>query len=589
MMSESEKKNKGRVRLVRHFLKGSLHLFILSILSAMVMQVLTLLIPQVIRNSVDRLNEGVDLRSSAITIIILALLAVLFRYGRIYLNERAAQGMMRTMRNELHQHLGRLPLGWFHENSTGDIIQRCTNDTDRIGTFVSQQLTEVIRILILVVFSFIFMFRMNFTLSLIALLTFPVIVGYSLFFHARIGSRFQVCDEEEGTLSTIAQENLTGIRVVHAFGREKFEQDRFAKQNRIYTDSWMGLMKLLSLFWGCGDLLSGIQVMLIITVGSVLCVRGRMTAGEFIAFLSYNSMMVWPVRSLGRIIAEMSKAGVSIDRIGYILRSVPESQAYRTAEPSIDTLMKGDIVFDHVTFRYSQAPVVDDVSFTIRGGTTVGILGPTGCGKSTLMLLLDRLYDLKEEEGSIRIGGQDIRNLSLKELRSHIGMVLQEPYLFSRSISENIAITKPELSMPEVRHAASTAFLDQAVDSFDKGYDTLVGERGVTLSGGQKQRTAIARMLTQKAPVMVFDDSLSAVDAETDRKIRAALQTETKGATVILISHRITTLIDSDLILVMDKGKIAESGSPEQLYQKKGIYRRIYDLQLGGMEGGVSE
>lgn len=586
----------------------------MSVISAMIMQILTLMIPQVMRDSIDRLNKGANLKAAGISIIGLALLAVLFRYGRIYLNERAAQTMMRTMRNELHERLGHLPLSWFNENSTGDIIQRCTNDTDRIGTFVSQQLTEVIRIVILVVFSFVFMFRMNTALSLVALLTFPVIIGYSLFFHSRIGSHFLKCDEEEGTLSTIAQENLTGIRVVHAFGREKTEQDRFERQNRIYTDSWMDLMKLLSLFWGSGDLLSGIQVMLMITVGAWLCVRGKMTAGEYIAFLSYNSMMVWPVRSLGRIIAEMSKAGVSIDRIGYIIRSIPEpdcfspsnigensmkkveaiktsSSPFAKKEPDAvtekepDTVMKGDIVFDHVSFSYEKAPVVKDISFTIRGGSTVGILGPTGCGKSTLMLLLDRLYEPDEDGGSIYIGGRDIRSFAPSDLRRRIGMVLQEPYLFSRTISENIAIASPDINMREIRHAAGTAALDQTILSFESGYDTIVGERGVTLSGGQKQRTAIARMLTRKTPIMVFDDSLSAVDAETDRQIRSALRKETGNATVILISHRITTLLDSDRILVMDRGRITEQGTPDELYRKNGAYRRIYDLQLGGKEG----
>ena len=548
-MSRSRKRPEGaavsnRTGLVLHFVRGSAFLFLLSIFCSMMVTLLQLYIPRVIEEAVDSLESGGNLVASALLIVVLALGAVLFRYGRISFNEQAAQTMMKAMRDELHARILHLPLSWHQQNATGDIMQRCTNDTDRINEFVSHQLTDVFRIAILIAVSFFHMFQMNLRLSFIAAAAIPVVVGYSLFFHVRIGKRFLVCDEEEGLLSTIAQENLTGIRVVHAFGRERYEQERFGRQNERYTDSWIDLMKLLALFWGCGDLLSGVQVMLIIVFGSVFCVNGTLTPGQFIAFLSYNSMMVWPVRSLGRIISEMSKAGVSIDRIGYILNAPDEEAAFakesRAAakpdsaltEEEIAELMRGDIRFEHVSFRFDDTPVLSDVSFTIPGGSTFGILGATGSGKSTLMLLLDRLYELPEESGSIRISGA----------------------------------------------------LEDTIDSFSSGYDTVVGERGVTLSGGQKQRTAIARMLTQNAPLMVFDDSLSAVDAETDVRIREALKSRLSDATVILISHRVTTLMEADQILVMEQGRVAELGSPAQLYRKNGIYRRVCDLQLSAGE-----
>ena len=623
-----------RSGLVLHFVKGSAFLFLLSIFCSMMVTLLQLYIPRVIEEAVDSLGSGGDLIASALLIIALALGAVLFRYGRISFNEQAAQTMMQAMRDELHRQILHLPLSWHQENATGDIIQRCTNDTDRINEFVSRQLTEVFRIVILIAVSFFHMFQMNLKLSFIAAVTIPVVVGYSLFFHVRIGKRFLVCDEEEGRLSTIAQENLTGIRVVHAFGRERFEQERFGRQNERYTNSWIDLMKLLSLFWGCGDLLSGIQVMLIIVFGSIFCVNGTLTPGQFIAFLSYNSMMVWPVRSLGRIISEMSKAGVSIDRIGYILNSPDEETAFAAGHPAAAEktpfsgndsasagntasnnnvsaaagntdlsgshassgqgsllsaekaagLMRGDIEFDHVSFRFDDTLILKDVSFTIPGSSTFGILGATGSGKSTLMLLLDRLYDLPEDCGSIRIGGTDIRRIPLPVLRKQIGIVLQEPFLFSRTIAENISISHSSMPMEEIRRASDIAALDEAVNSFESGYDTVVGERGVTLSGGQKQRTAIARMLTQHAPVMVFDDSLSAVDAETDVRIREALKSRLSEATVILISHRVSTLMEADRILVMEQGRVAEWGSPEELYKNNGIYRRVCELQYAAGE-----
>lgn len=322
--------------------------------------------------------------------------------------------------------------------------------------------------------------------------------------------------------------------------------------------------------------MSGLQIMLVVVLGAYFCVNGEMTAGEFIAFVSYNTMLVWPVRSLGRTISELSKAGVSVERIRYIMNSQAEQDKPDAVTPNMD----GDIEFQHVTFGYGEVPVLSDVSFKIPKRTTFGILGSTGSGKSTLMHLMNRLYDLPEGNGSITIGGVDIRDMKGEWIRRNIGMVLQEPFLFSRTIGENIGITQNQVTLSEIREAAAIACVDGAITDFTKGYDTLVGERGVTLSGGQKQRTAIARMLMQKTPIMVFDDSLSAVDAETDAKIRQALKNKLKEATVILIAHRVTTLMQADCIMVMDRGRVAEIGSHEELMAKGGIYRKIYDMQM---------
>jgi len=271
----------------------------------------------------------------------------------------------------------------------------------------------------------------------------------------------------------------------------------------------------------------------------------------------------------------MSKAGVSLDRVGYILQAQEEADA-----PDALEAVTGDIVFDHVSFGYEGQPVLEDVSFTITQGSTFAILGGTGSGKSTLVHLLDRLYDLPEGQGRITIGGVDIRQMSRESLRRQIGLVLQEPFLFSQTIRENIAATKPQVPEAELRRAASIACVDEAITEFPEGYETVVGERGVTLSGGQKQRVAIARMLVQQAPIMVFDDSLSAVDAETDTKIRAALRQSLGDATVILISHRVTTLMQADRILVLEGGRVADLGSHGELISRPGIYKDIYDIQM---------
>ncbi len=589
------------------FLRGSKRFFIMSIFGSAAVAALDMVAPQVIRIVVDGCLDnrteslpGVvrrfldeaggrtfiveHLYLAALVILATAALTAVFQYLTNYLNSVATERMMKTTRDMLYAHIERLPYAWHMENQTGDIIQRCTSDVNMVREFVSEQLVQVIRIAVLIAFSVVVMASMSLTLSWIVFLSIPVIIGYSYFFFHRIGHLFLQCDENESVLSTIAQENLTGVRVVRAFGRERYERERFRRQNHVYTDAWMKLCGLLSGFWAAGDLVMALQLLLLVAVGTVLCVRGSLTAGMLIAFISYNRRLIWPVRRLGRMISEMSKAGVSMDRLLYILNSETE-EAGETEKLCPD--MSGDIVFRDVSFGYAEdETILRNISLTIKGGTTLGILGGTGSGKSTLMHLLNRLYEL--QEGDITISGVPVREISLAWLRSHIGMVLQEPYLFSRTIGENIAITKSRTAaetadtadvMAEVRHAARVACIDESIERFSKGYQTIVGERGVTLSGGQKQRTAIARMLVQNTPIMVFDDSLSAVDTETDEKIRNALKQYMGHATVILISHRISTLMDADQILVLEHGRIAQQGTHGELVAQEGLYREIYRIQ----------
>ena len=386
-------------------------------------------------------------------------------------------------------------------------------------------------------------------------------------------------DEEEGKLSGIAQENLTGVRVVRAFNQENYEKARFEKQNKKYTGMWVTMMRLMARFWTSVDLIAGIETLTMTAMGAYYAVHGTLSAGSYIAYLNYNLLLLWPVRMMGRIISQMSKAGISIDRLAYIMNAEEEQDDPDAAD--ID--LRGDIVFSHVRFAYpnNSEGTLRDVSFTIPEGSTVGIIGATGSGKSTLMYLLDRLQELQENGGSITINGTDIRRIRRESLRRQIGMVLQEPYLFSRTLEENIRIARPKATREDIRQASRIASLDGAIQRFEKGYDTYVGERGVTLSGGQKQRAAIAQMLIRKPPIMIFDDSLSAVDAETDAEIRHSLKENTHGSTVILIAHRLTTLMNADQIIVLDQGKIAEQGTHEELLEKNGIYRKIYDLQFG--------
>ena len=605
--NQASPQKQENLSLLWQFLKGAKRYFLVTILAAGMTALADMLQPQIIRAAVDCALGGkeadypefvMDLVNSiggfaylgqhlwimAAAILVVAVFQVLSNYTfRVY-NTKASETLVKSMRDQLFSHIQHLPFSWHMKNKTGDIIQRCTSDIDTTKNFLSEQLTSVFRILILLILSISFMSAMHGLLTLIALIPMPLIIWYSLHFHKKIHDGFMACDENEGKLSAMAQENLTGVRVVRAFGQERSEMDKFTKQNDFYTSLWVNMAKIMSRFWSVSDIFSGIQVMLVVVFGAYFCIQGSLTEGEYIAFISYNSMLVWPIRQLGRMISEMSKAGVSIDRVAYIMHSPIETDDPEAFEPAMD----GDIAFEHVNFAYDNAPeLLHDINFTMKAGTTLGILGGNGSGKSTLMLLLDKLYLLDENSGRITIGGIDIKKIRTEHLRRNIGMVLQEPFLFSRTIAENIGITSPEIDMEAIRAAAAAAALDETITSFAQGYDTMVGERGVTLSGGQKQRSAIARMLTQDTPIMIFDDSLSAVDTQTDAKIRQAISQKFGKASVILISHRITTLSAADKIIVLDRGRIVEEGTHEQLKAGGGIYQKIYETQSGTQEVAV--
>ena len=595
--------------LVWNFLKGSVGLFIAALIFAMLNTAFNAVTPQIIRVAVDfviggqsvslpgwterffsiqkaRSDPAYSLMLSAAAILLVAVLSGICNYISRMNVAKASESFVKSLRDSLFAHIQRLPYSWHNQQQTGEIIQRCTSDVDVIRNFISNQLLEVFRTVFLIMVSLMIMFSMNVKISLVALAFIPIVVGYSGIFYSKIAKRFRLADEAEGELSSTVQENLTGVRVVRAFGREQYEIERFDKRNNRFAALWIRLGRLLSAYWGIGDLITGLQILTVIVMGVMEAVGGTITLGEFLAFVSYNATLVWPVRGLGRILSEMSKAGVSIERVAYILDAEEEHDVPDAVQPPMD----GDITFHHINYSYEgQKPVLKDIDFTIPSGSTFAILGGTGSGKSTLMHLLNRLYDLPPECGSITVGGVDIAEIKRSWLRKNIGMVLQEPFLFSRTIEENIRATRPGASLDEVRHAAQIACVDNAVDDFANGYDTIVGERGVTLSGGQKQRVAIARMLMQQAPIMVFDDSLSAVDSETDAQIRAALKQNLGKSTVILISHRITTLMQADRILVLNDGMMEEFGTHEELIHHNGIYKSIYDIQMSSDDRSLLE
>jgi len=607
-MEEDSMRYKNRFSMLFSFTKKLRHFFAISILAAVVAMLLSFLAPLIVGFSVDSVigdepsmlpapimwiyetlgGHGTLAASLLICALMIAateLITGVIGYASRINMAKGAERMINNLRISLFSHTQNLPFEWHTNNQTGDIIQRCTSDVETVRRFVFNQLIEVFRTVILVIIAIIVMYSLNPIMATVVTAFMPIVIFFTFFFFRQIGHKFHEADKAEGALMVRVQENLTGVRVVRAFGREIYETERFDKANIDFANKWVRLGGTLGTYWGISDVVAFLQTLSVIVVGSYLAYSGTFTVGELLVFLGYSNMIIWPVRQLGRIVNEMSRAGVSLKRLKDIFDAEVESDAPGAIEPP----MNSDIEFHNVNFTYDEQPVLKDVSFTIKSGTTFGILGATGSGKSTLTYLLNGLYDLPEDGGSITIGGVDVSKIKKSYLRRNIGLVLQEPFLFSKTIVENIDIASRRRDLSKVREKARIAAVDDNITAFAKGYDTIVGERGVTLSGGQKQRVAIARTLMMNAPVMVFDDSMSNLDMETDAKIRESLREDTKGATVILISHRITTLMKADVIMVLDEGEVAEIGSHTELVEKDGIYRRIYDLQSGyTQEGGAA-
>ena len=530
----------------------------------------------------------------AIFIITAALLAEICNLIRNYTALELGETVAWRLLNTLYGHIQKLPWDWHVRCQTGDIIQRSTTDVDNIRFFIHHNLSELIRTICVFIIAVIMMFSMDFFMALISLSIVPLIFTFSFFYFRRVSKNFVKADVTEGKMQSAAQENYTGVRVVRAFGREAYEVEKFKERTAAHANIWTDIGKMLGTFWATSDLLSGMQLTVVIGAGVFRSINGDLTPGTFIAFYAYCNWMIWPIRELGRILSDTSKTLVAANRIREVLAEEPETEPPDALYPPI----KGEICFDKVSFSYGDNNVLRDISFTLKPGETMAILGATGSGKSSLVHLLSRLYDLRDDQGLITIDGIDIRKIARPHLRRSIGLCLQEPFLFSKTIYENIAACtnnykvsgKPLpgkdpliTGLEEVYSAAETAAVHDTIENFSDGYDTVIGERGVTLSGGQKQRVAIARMLAGNAPVMIFDDSLSAVDTETDSQIRAALKHRMKNAAVIIISHRISTLMQADKILVLKNGTIEALGSHKELIEREGAYRRIFEMQAGGL------
>ncbi|MDD3213952.1 MAG: ABC transporter ATP-binding protein [Eubacteriales bacterium] len=517
-----------------------------------------------------------------IAAILIALYVVggLFQYLRGRWTAQASERFCKTLRDRLYDHLQHLSYGYHVKAQTGDLIQRCTSDVDTVRGFLSGQLVEIFHAVAMVVIAMIVLLNINVRMTLYTMVLVPPLFLFALLFFNLVRKYFKLADEAEGKLGAVLQENLTGVRVVRAFGRARFEEEKFAASNDDYYNKSIKLVRLLSIYWGGSDAISMLQTGIAIVFGIWLVATApeTLTLGQMVVFVSYISMLLWPIRQLGRILSDLGKAIVSFGRVSEILETEPEQDAPDAGDYPLDR----DIEFRNVGFAYDDGhDILRNINLSVKQGQTVALLGATGSGKSTLMHLLQHLYDVTR--GEILIGGVNINQFRKEHLRSHVGLVLQEPFLYSRSVRNNIGIARRCFTDDMVYSAAGTACANDFIRGFENGYDTMVGERGVTLSGGQKQRIAIARTLLKQNDILIFDDSLSAVDTETDRAIREALQEEraegTRHATTFIISHRLTTLAEADVIAVMQHGEIVQLGSHQQLVAQEGLYRRIYQIQ----------
>ena len=535
--------------------------------------------PDFLMNPINDLGGRDFLRQNlwipALALILMNVVNGVFTFIKGRSSAIASENIARKLRNDLYRHLQHLPFAYHVKAQAGELIQRCTSDVDTIRRFLAVQVMEVVNTVLMVVIAMGILLPRSVPITLYSLILVPPLFCFATWFFKMVHKSFEVADEADGVLNAVLQENLSGVRVVRAFGQQEREVEKFDRVNNDLRKKNLRLNELLAIYWGGGDAISMTQTLLTLVVCIIYACNGWITVGTLIVFTSTLGMLLFPIRQLGRTLSDAGKAMVSMKRVQAILHEEAEPDEPNALKPDLH----GDIVFDHVSFAYpdDNVPVLRDVSFTIPAGKTAAVLGGTGSGKSTMMYLLQRLYT--PTSGKITIGGVDIQQIDRKYLRAHVGLILQEPFLYSKSIRENVGITAPEQEAERFEHAADIASASGFIAKADKGWETVVGERGVTLSGGQKQRIAIARTLLKDNNILIFDDSLSAVDTETDAQIRAALRHEQKDVTTLIISHRVTTLSQADLILVLENGQITQQGTHAELCSQPGLYQRINSIQ----------
>ena len=550
---------------------------------------LNLFVPQIIKNAIDHgltAGQAGTLFLAGGLILLIALIRGAAGFGQRFYGLWLTHRVAYDLRNDFYRSLQRLPFAFHDQAQTGDLMSRATSDITETERFIGIGLMDLTATLLLLVGVIGAMLLENAWLALLALIPMTVLVAATVRFGGKVRPMFKRIQEQMGVLSTTMQESMTGIQLVKAFAREPYELEKFERENEEWFRRRYAVIRVWANNWPTFTLILASSIFLLLWFGGPRAMAGELTVGSLFALISYVLMLNGPVQRLGFLVNLAATAGASASRVFEIIDT--PSEVEEVANPLVLRDVAGEVVFEHVSFRYGEGPLVlEDVSFRVEPGQTVALIGPTGSGKSTITNLIPRFYD--PTEGRILIDGHDIRTVSLESLRRHTGLVLQDPFLFGTTIRENIAYGRPHASQEEIEAAARAARAHDFIMEFPEGYDTRVGERGVTLSGGQKQRIAIARALLYDPRILILDDSTSSVDTETEHLIQQALAELMQGRTTFVIAQRLLTLKNADLILVLDHGRIVERGRHQELLEMGGLYRRIYDLQLKDQEEMAKE